>query len=220
MKKIFAVLLCAAASWAVLAENKLEVLKIEAPATVAPGQNVAAHITLKVLAFEGRHYLRPGGYYNFAKSKNNANIHRTHTTPWRLHKFKVGDTLKYTVKFTVPENVIAGEKGTVGFRLSAAERQNVVKLIGKTKAEFVYNGNGSFVVLVRDADYITVEDILRLFCLRLNDREEHRDVAIECKIGLAETFQEKHTARQLLSAAIQNRKLFISDPETRETTTE
>ena len=136
MKKIFAVLLCAAASWAVLAENKLEVLKIEAPATVAPGQNVAAHITLKVLAFEGRHYLRPGGYYNFAKSKNNANIHRTHTTPWRLHKFKVGDTLKYTVKFTVPENVIAGEKGTVGFRLSAAERQNAVKLIGKTKAEF------------------------------------------------------------------------------------
>ncbi len=136
MKKLIAVFLSAALSCAVFAENKLEVIKIDVPATVAPGQNVAAHITLKVLDFEGRHHLRPGGYYNFAKSKHNGNIPRTQTIPWRLHKFKVGDTLKYTAKFTVPENVIPGEKGTIGIRLSAADRSNVVKLIGKTKAGF------------------------------------------------------------------------------------
>ena len=39
------------------------------------------------------------------------------------------------------------------------------EVFGKTKAEFIYNGNGSFVVLVDDLDYITVEDILRLFSL-------------------------------------------------------
>ncbi|MBO5923370.1 MAG: hypothetical protein J6Q81_02535, partial [Lentisphaeria bacterium] len=136
MKKLIAILLFAALSCVVFAENKLEVIKIEAPATVAPGQSVAAHITFKVLEFEGRHYLRPGGYYNFAKSKNNGNIHRKHTTPWRLHKFKVGDTLKYTLKFTVPENAIAGEKGTVGFRLSTPGSKGFIKLKGISKAEF------------------------------------------------------------------------------------
>ena len=30
---------------------------------------------------------------------------------------------------------------------------------GKTNADFIYNGNGSFVILVKDSDYITVEDI-------------------------------------------------------------
>ena len=82
---------------------------------------------------------------------------------------------------------------------------------GKTKTEFVYNGNGSFVMLTEDSDYITVEDILRLFRLRLDEREEHRDVAIEYKIGVAETFKENKTARKLLSEAIENKKNYTSD---------
>ncbi len=136
MKKFFAVLFATLLSVYAWAENKLEVIKIEAPAAVAPGQNVSAHITFKVLEFDGKPHLRPGGYYNFAKSKNNANIPRTNTIPWRLRNFKVGDTLKYTVKFTVPETVIAGEKGLIAFRLSTPGKKGFVKLIGKTKAEF------------------------------------------------------------------------------------
>ena len=81
---------------------------------------------------------------------------------------------------------------------------------GKTNADFVYNGNGSFVILSKNVDYITVEDIMRLFGMRLDDREEYRDISIEYKVGIAETFKENLTARKLLSEAIKNKKEFTS----------
>ena len=81
---------------------------------------------------------------------------------------------------------------------------------GKTSAEFIYNGNGSFVILAKDTDYITVEDIMRLFRLRLDEREEHKDVVIEYKIGIAEIFKENKTARKLLSEAIKSIRSIIS----------
>jgi uncharacterized UBP type Zn finger protein len=52
---------------------------------------------------------------------------------------------------------------------------------------------------------------MRLIRLRLDEREEHRDVVIEYKIGIAETFKENKTARKLLSEAIENKKNYISD---------
>ena len=82
---------------------------------------------------------------------------------------------------------------------------------GKSKTEYIYNGNGSFILLTEDSDYITVEDIMRLFRLRLDEREEHRDVVIEYKIGIAEIFKENKTARKLLSEAIESKKVYISD---------
>ena len=82
---------------------------------------------------------------------------------------------------------------------------------GKSKTEYIYNGNGSFVMLTEDSDYITVEDIMRLFRLRLDEREEKREVVIEYKIGIAETFKENMTARKLLSEAIKNKKNYTSD---------
>lgn len=82
---------------------------------------------------------------------------------------------------------------------------------GKTSTEFIYNGNGSFVMMTENSDYITVEDIMRLFKLRLDEREEHREVVIEYKIGIAETFKENKTARKLLSEAIENKKNYTSD---------
>ena len=82
---------------------------------------------------------------------------------------------------------------------------------GKTSAEFVYNGNGSFIILVNNSDYITVEDIMRLFKLRLKEREDYKDVRIEYKIGIAETFRENQTARKLLSEAINSKKLYVSE---------
>ena len=82
---------------------------------------------------------------------------------------------------------------------------------GKTKAEFVYNGNGSFVIMVDDSDYITVEDIIGLFRLRLDERDDCREIKIEYKVGIAETFKENQTARKLLSEVIKNKKQFVSD---------
>ena len=83
---------------------------------------------------------------------------------------------------------------------------------GKTDAEFVYNGNGGFVILAKDTDYITVEDIMRLFQLRLDDREDYKDIKIEYKVGIAETFKENQTARKLLSEAIESKKEYVSEP--------
>lgn len=82
---------------------------------------------------------------------------------------------------------------------------------GKSKTEYIYNGNGSFVMLIENTDYINVEDIMRLFRLRIDEREENREVVIEYKIGIAETFKENKTARKLLSEAIENKKSYTSD---------
>ena len=81
---------------------------------------------------------------------------------------------------------------------------------GKSKTEYIYNGNGSFVILTEGSDQITVEDIMRLFRLRLDEREDCRDITIEFKIGIAETFKVNKTARKLLSEAIQNKKNYTS----------
>ncbi len=91
---------------------------------------------------------------------------------------------------------------------------------GKTDAEFIYNGNGSFVILAKDTDYITIEDIMRLFGLRLDDREEYKDIRIEYKVGIAETFKENQTARKLLSEAIKSKKEYVSEPLKKEVVTE
>ena len=81
---------------------------------------------------------------------------------------------------------------------------------GKTNADFIYNGNGSFVILSQNLDYITVEDIMRLFGIRLDEREEYRNLVIEYKVGIAETFKENQTARKLLAEAIKSKKEFTS----------
>lgn len=90
--------------------------------------------------------------------------------------------------------------------------KNYIKdVFGKSKTEFIYNGNGSFVMLTEETDYITVEDMMILFRLRIDEREEHKNVVIEYKVGIAETFKENKTARKLLAEAIQNKKSYTSD---------
>ena len=89
---------------------------------------------------------------------------------------------------------------------------NLIKeVFGKTKTEYIYNGNGSFVMLTEGSDYITAEDMMRLFRLRLDEREEQRDIVIEYKIGISEIFKENKTARRLLAEAIENKKTYVSD---------
>ena len=67
-------------------------------------------------------------------------------------------------------------------------------------------------ILCKDVDYITVEDIMRLFGLRLDDREDYKDIVVDYKVGIAETFKENQTARKLLSEAIKSKKEYTSDP--------
>ena len=100
---------------------------------------------------------------------------------------------------------------TVGDEIIKMFTNYLKESFGKSKTEYIYNGNGSFILLTEDSDYITVEDIMRLFRLRLDEREEHRDVVIEYKIGIAEIFKENKTARKLLSEAIESKKVYISD---------
>lgn len=85
------------------------------------------------------------------------------------------------------------------------------EVFGKTQAEFIYNGNGSFVILTQNSDYITIEDVLRLFGLRLDERSEYKNIRLEYKVGIAETFKENQTARKLLSEAILNKKEYVSE---------
>ena len=99
----------------------------------------------------------------------------------------------------------------VGDEVIKMFKKYLKETFGKTKAEFVYNGNGSFIMLVRDSDYITVEDILQLFGMRLNERDVHKDLQIKYRVGIAEAIKENQTARKLLSAAIQNKKDFVSE---------
>ncbi len=87
----------------------------------------------------------------------------------------------------------------------------IKETFGKSKTEYIYNGNGSFVMLTEDSDYITIEDMMRIFRLRLDEREEYRNIVIEYKIGIAETFKENKTARKLFSEAIENKKSYTSD---------
>lgn len=81
---------------------------------------------------------------------------------------------------------------------------------GKADASFIYNGNGSFVIMVNNSDYITVEDIIGLFKLRLDEREDYRNIRIEYKVGIAEVFKENQTARKLLAEAIKSKKSYVS----------
>ena len=99
----------------------------------------------------------------------------------------------------------------VGDEIIKLFTHNIKEVFGKSNTEYIYNGNGSFVMLTEGSDYITVEDIMRLFRLHLDEREAHRNVVIEYKIGIAETFKESKTARKLLSEAIESKKLYRSD---------
>ncbi len=91
---------------------------------------------------------------------------------------------------------------------------------GKTNAEFIYNGNGSFVILAKNVDYIAVEDIMHLFAIRLDGREEYRSISIEYKVGIAETFGGNQTTRKLLAQAIERKKTFKSDADSLEESNE
>ena len=84
------------------------------------------------------------------------------------------------------------------------------EVFGKTDAEFIYNGNGSFIIMSQNVDYIVVEDIMNLFAIRLDTREEYRHVTIEYSVGIAETFEGNQTARKLLAEAIRSKKAFCS----------
>jgi len=99
----------------------------------------------------------------------------------------------------------------IGDEIIKMFRNCIKETFGKSKTEYIYNGNGSFVMLTEESDYITIEDIMKLFRLRIDEREEHKNIVIEYKIGISETMKENKTARKLLSEAIENKKKYVSD---------
>ena len=105
---------------------------------------------------------------------------------------------------------------TIGDEIIKMFTRFLKEAFGKTDAEFIYNGNGSFIIVAKDTDYINVEDIMRLFGLRLDEREEYNEIRVEYKVGIAETFKENQTARKLLSEALKSKKQYISDSLTKE----
>ena len=134
-------------------------------------------------------------------------------------KYMVSMDKKLLDDGTVYSMVDIANLASINMEYSRQVGDDIIKLFtaylkeafGKTNAEFIYNGNGSFIIVVKDSDYITVEDILRLFSLRLDERDVHREVCIQYRVGIAEAIKEIQTARKLLSAAIQSKKDFVSD---------
>ena len=92
------------------------------------------------------------------------------------------------------------------------------EVFGKADATFVYNTGGSFIILVSHSDYITVEDIMNLFKLRLGERETYADIALTFKVGIAESFRENRSAGKLFAEAIQNKKTYTSAPKQQDDT--
>ena len=133
-KKIALLLLACFCTLMLVAENKLKVLDITVPEGASPGQSVSAHITMEVLEVEEPAYLRPFAAYNLPKSKLGKNISANNMTPWRLTKYKVGDKLKVTTKFEVPEKAEVGEDCYVIFRVLHNKKQ--LKLVGKDRKAF------------------------------------------------------------------------------------
>ena len=87
----------------------------------------------------------------------------------------------------------------------------IKEVFSKTESTFIYNGNGSFIVTLANSDYITAEDIIKLFGLRLEEREELRDIKIEYRVGIAEAFRGGKTARGLFADTIKDKKQYVSD---------
>ena len=107
----------------------------------------------------------------------------------------------------------------INFNYTRETGDGVIKLFkdylkeafGKVNAEFVYNGNGSFVILMEDSEYITAENILNFFSLRLNERDDYKNLQLCYKIGIAQCMKENKTARQLLSQTIERKKNFVAE---------
>ena len=104
-------------------------------------------------------------------------------------------------------NEFSRQSGDGMLRFFARELKAVFE---KQKAEFVYNGNGSFVILMEDSDFITAEDILGLFRSSLDQREEYAEIPVEYRIGIAETMREHQRARKLLASVMRGKTPYTS----------
>lgn len=100
------------------------------------------------------------------------------------------------------------ETGDAIIKLFAKYLRNVY---GKTLANFIYNGNGSFLIMAQDTDMYAVEEIMALFGISLDIREEYHNIVIDYKVGIAESSKKVRTARKLLAEAIQKKKRYSSD---------
>lgn len=110
------------------------------------------------------------------------------------------------------------EFDSINAEFDLATSDEIVKLFavclknafGKTNSTYVYNGNGSFVVFTKKTDAETIKDVINLFNLTLEERDNYRDMVIKYKVGIAENVEGTKSARKLLSEAIRDKKITNS----------
>ena len=66
-------------------------------------------------------------------------------------------------------------------------------------------------VFAKKTDAQTVKEIVELFKLSLDEREDYTDVKIEYKVGVAAAEDGIKSVRKLLTEAVKDKKLFVSD---------
>ena len=83
----------------------------------------------------------------------------------------------------------------------------------KMRAMYFYNENSHFIIVLEKTDAITADDALRIFGITLDGRESCENVAIDYKIGVAETFRDRvNSVRKLLVEAVNNSADYKSEP--------
>lgn len=83
--------------------------------------------------------------------------------------------------------------------------ETLKRVFGKMDSTYFYNGNGSFAVFSKKTDAQTIEEIIELFKLGVEEREDYKDITIECRIGISADDEGTKTARKLLTESIKNK---------------
>lgn len=119
MKKILSIILLLfnVLLTGIVAADRFEVIALSGPATAAPGEKITVNMTVKVLEVDSPVYLRPAAQYNFPADKKARNLPADQMIPWKIEKFKVGDTLKLAATFTLPEKLTPDTEGQLRFMI-------------------------------------------------------------------------------------------------------
>lgn len=88
--------------------------------------------------------------------------------------------------------------------------ESIKNAFGKTNSTYIYNGNGSFVVFSKKTDAEIISEIIELFKINIDERENYKDIKIEYKVGISADVDGTKTARKLLTEAIKNKIKFES----------
>lgn len=130
MKKILSIILLLfnVLLTGIVAADRFEVIALSGPATAAPGEKITVNMTVKVLEVDSPVYLRPAAQYNFPADKKARNLPADQMIPWKIEKFKVGDTLKLAATFTLPDKLTPDTEGQLRFMIYRSNNRSWARL--------------------------------------------------------------------------------------------